>query len=104
MGRLNPVITVDDCGKKVTDSSLHKNLRAVNAKDIGVKIIVDDIIYPSSLATEEGEESRARNGKSPKKERARNKTTKILTHAGKSVGGGIKKLISRKPSGKSKGD
>lgn len=89
------------------DSSLHQNLRAVNAKKIGVKIIVDDAISPSSLETpptEDGKESRARNGKIPKKGRVRNKAKKILKNAGKSVGGGIKKVISRKSTGKSKGE
>ncbi|XP_055824917.1 C2 domain-containing protein At1g53590 isoform X2 [Solanum dulcamara] len=87
------------------DSSPRVNLRAVNAKDIGVKIIVDDTILPSSLETtptEDGKESRAGNGKPPKKGRVRNKTKKIFKHAGKSVGGGIKKVMSGKSSGKSK--
>ncbi|KAK4714625.1 hypothetical protein R3W88_020532 [Solanum pinnatisectum] len=87
------------------DSSPRVNLRAVNAKDIGVKIIVDDTILPSSLTTpptEDGKENRAGNGKNPTKGRVRNKTKKILKHAGKSVGGGIKKVMSGKSSGKSK--
>ncbi|CAN4103025.1 unnamed protein product [Withania somnifera] len=89
------------------DSCPHTNLRAVNSKEIGVKIIVDDTISPSSLETtptEDGKESRARNGKSPKKGRVRNKAKKILKNAGKSVAGGIKKVVSRKSSGKSKGE
>ncbi|CAN4104321.1 unnamed protein product [Withania somnifera] len=89
------------------DSSLHANLREVNAKGIGVKIIVDDSISPSSLETtptEDGEESRTGNRKNPKKGRVRNKAKKILKNAGKSVGGGIKKVIPRKSSGKSKGE
>ncbi|KAH0653975.1 hypothetical protein KY289_031653 [Solanum tuberosum] len=84
---------------------MHVNLRAVNAKDIRGNIIVDDTILPSSLATtptEDGKENRAGNGKNPTKGRVRNKTKKILDHAGKSVGGGIKKVMSRKASGKSK--
>ncbi|KAH0744176.1 hypothetical protein KY290_032169 [Solanum tuberosum] len=87
------------------DSSPRVNLRAVNAKDIRVKIKVDDTILPSSLATtptEDGKENRAGNGENPPKERVRNKTKKILKHAGKSVGGGIKKVMSGKSSGKSK--
>ncbi|KAF3660854.1 C2 domain-containing protein isoform X1 [Capsicum chacoense] len=92
------------------DSSPHANLRAVNAKEIGVKIIVDDTISPSSLATalvEDGKESHAGNGKSAKsakKGKVRNKAKKIFKHAGRSVGGGIKKVISRKSSEKSKGE
>ncbi|KAJ8542977.1 hypothetical protein K7X08_005500 [Anisodus acutangulus] len=90
------------------DSSPHTNLRAVNAKEIGVKFIVDDTVSASSSATsptEDGKESLAGNAKkSPKKGRVRLNTKKILKHAGKSFGGGIKKVISRKSSGKSKGE
>uniref|UniRef100_M1B0K7 Uncharacterized protein n=1 Tax=Solanum tuberosum TaxID=4113 RepID=M1B0K7_SOLTU len=84
---------------------MHVSLRVVNAKDIRGKIIVDDTILPSSLATtptEDGTENRAGNGKNPTKGRVRNKTKKILEQAGKSVGGGIKKVMSGKSSGKSK--
>ncbi|KAK4714623.1 hypothetical protein R3W88_020530 [Solanum pinnatisectum] len=70
------------------DSSPRMNLRAVNAKDIGVKI--------------DGKENRAGNGKNPTKGRVRNKTKKIFKHTGKSVGGGIKKVMSGKSPGKSK--
>ncbi|XP_075092166.1 C2 domain-containing protein At1g53590 isoform X2 [Nicotiana tabacum] len=89
------------------ETSQHENLRAVSAKEIGVKIIVDDTVSLSLLATtptEDGKESHEGNGERPKKGRVRDKAKNILKHAGKSVGGGIKKAVSRKSSGKSKGE
>lgn len=64
-------------------SSLHVNLRAVNAKDIRVKIIVDDTILPSSLATtptEDGKENGAGNGKSFTNGARRRESLKMLAN------------------------
>ncbi|WMV39604.1 hypothetical protein MTR67_032989 [Solanum verrucosum] len=56
--------------KSLIHLRMHVSLRVVNAKDIRGKIIVDEIILPSSLATtptEDGKENRAGNGKTPQR-------------------------------------
>ncbi|KAF3615288.1 C2 domain-containing protein [Capsicum annuum] len=73
--------------------SLHTNLKAVNAKGIGVKLIMDDSV--ETTPWEDGKETPEVNGQgsSAKKGRVRDKAKNILKHA-----------VSRKSSRKSKGE
>lgn len=81
--------------------SPHINVRAVNAKKIGVKFVSEDIISSPPSITSPKVEVRSPMGggpESPSKAKVKDMTKSILKHAGR----GLKQALSRKGSMKSK--
>ncbi|KAA8526711.1 hypothetical protein F0562_009060 [Nyssa sinensis] len=87
--------------------SPHANIRAVNAKEIGVKLIVEDNIFtPSSVNVPKAEETESLEGsgpESPSKGNMKGMAKSFLKHAEKSARG-IKHAFSGKGVRKSQGD
>ncbi|KAM7498544.1 hypothetical protein LguiA_022958 [Lonicera macranthoides] len=83
--------------------SPHVNVRAVNAKKIGVKFVSEDSISSPLLFTSPKVDVRSPMGggpESPSKAKAKDMTKSILKHAGR----GLKQALSRKGSMKSKAE
>ncbi|RAL49068.1 hypothetical protein DM860_015059 [Cuscuta australis] len=84
----------------------HVNLKAVNAKQIGVQFVVDntDPAQSPTRSKEDGKESLEedeQDGPSTK-EKMKDRAKNMLKHVGKSAHGGIKHVLSHKGSRKSK--
>lgn len=86
--------------------SPHINLKALNTKNIGVTFVVDDTDAQSpARSKEDGKESQEGDEQdSPTKRNIKDRAKNMLKHVGKSAQGGIKHVISRKGSRKSKGE
>lgn len=90
---------------EVLISSPHDNIRAVNAKGIRVNFIVEDNLSSpaSSPKVEGGDNVEGSGSESPSKGHVKDMAKSILKHAGNSARG-LKNVLSRKGSNKSKGE
>ncbi|KAI3457531.1 hypothetical protein Pfo_014194 [Paulownia fortunei] len=87
------------------EPSPHDNIRALNAKEVGVRWITDDTIAPPSSKTPKDDEKELEDSgpESPHQGHVKDVAKSILKQAGKSARG-LKLALSRKASRKSKAE